>query len=234
MSNDSEVSDKHAANRLKIVVARYNESVAWTRSFPNVVVYNKGEPLPVEDHYTEIRLDNVGREGHTYYQHIYDNYDNLDDYTAFLQGNPFDHIDNFTHVLWSCVRSVERGDWTHDFKYFSDERVRYHLLYGCSFHPGLPLVDVYKQLFLSPELAASVQPRRPFSRHHLPEHVCNFDKIFSFGPGAQFVVSKARILSRPRSFYRKIVDMLGKSVRPEEGYVIERFHPLILGDSQLP
>jgi len=29
-------------------------------------------------------LDNVGREGHTYYKYICDNYDNLTDYTIFL------------------------------------------------------------------------------------------------------------------------------------------------------
>jgi hypothetical protein len=74
---------------LCIVVSRYNEDVNWTKQFNNVIIYNKGEKL--SDDFNQILLNNVGREGHTYYKHIYDNYDNLDDYIIFLQGNPFDH-----------------------------------------------------------------------------------------------------------------------------------------------
>jgi len=51
-----------------IVVSRYNENIEWTKEFPNVLIYNKGEKL---DNYTnQIMLDNVGREGHTYYKYI--------------------------------------------------------------------------------------------------------------------------------------------------------------------
>ena len=58
-----------------IVVARYNENIEWTKQFSNVIIYNKGTPL--KGKYNEIYLNNVGREGHTYYKHIYDNYENL-------------------------------------------------------------------------------------------------------------------------------------------------------------
>ena len=67
---------------LQIVVARYNEDVEWTRRYPNVIIYNKGEKLEGFDNVVE--LPNVGREGHTYYKHITDNYDNLCDHTIFL------------------------------------------------------------------------------------------------------------------------------------------------------
>jgi hypothetical protein len=30
---------------MKMVVARYNENVQWTKLFPNVVIYNKGDKL---------------------------------------------------------------------------------------------------------------------------------------------------------------------------------------------
>lgn len=73
-----------------IVIARYNESVEWCNEFKNVIVYNKGEKLKNIKH-NVIELKNVGREGHTYYKHIYDNYENLSDYTIFLQGKPFNH-----------------------------------------------------------------------------------------------------------------------------------------------
>ena len=74
-----------------IVVARYNESIDWTK-FYNCIIYNKGDPIENTNTTTNVTtLPNVGREGHTYLHHIINNYDTLSDYTMFLQGNPFDH-----------------------------------------------------------------------------------------------------------------------------------------------
>ena len=66
-----------------IVVARFNEDLEWTKQFSNVIVYNKG--TTIED-FNQICLTNVGREGHTYYKHIYDN---LADYTIFFTRKSF-------------------------------------------------------------------------------------------------------------------------------------------------
>ena len=60
-------------------------------------MYNKGEKLT--DSFNEKILNNVGREGHTYYKYICDNYYNLEDYTIFLQGQPFDHSPNIISNL---------------------------------------------------------------------------------------------------------------------------------------
>lgn len=66
-----------------IVVARYNEDLEWTKLLSNVIIYNKGTPLTND--FNQILLNNVGREGHAYYKHIYDNYDKLADYTFFYK-----------------------------------------------------------------------------------------------------------------------------------------------------
>lgn len=77
-----------------VVVARYNENIDWLNNLKyTVYLYEKG--------YVEngVKLINVGREAHTYLYHIVDNYDKLDDYIIFLQGNPFDHgIINTDHI----------------------------------------------------------------------------------------------------------------------------------------
>ena len=101
-----------------IIVARYNENIKWTEQFSNVIVYNKGNKL--NEDYNEIVLPNVGREGHTYYKYIYDNYENLGDYTIFLQGNPFDHSPNIISNLNNYVNNKELSI---DFEFLS-ERVR--------------------------------------------------------------------------------------------------------------
>lgn len=183
-----------------IVVARYHEDVEWTKQFPNVIIYNKGNKL--DEGYNEILLKNVGREGHTYYKYIYDNYDNLDDYTIFLQGKPFDHSPDIIRELNYYVNNKEINI---DFKFLSLFKLKCNLL-GCYHHNGLPLKEVYEKLF--------------------NERKDNME--FIFGAGAQFIVSKKNILKRPKSFYLKIVEMLQHTINPIEGFVIERFHSLIL------
>jgi hypothetical protein len=187
-----------------IVVARYNEDVEWTRRFPNVLIYNKGESLNTEvPLYNEILLENVGREGHTYYKYICDNYDNLEDYTVFLQGEPFYHSPNLLLNLEYLVKNIHNMEF--DFKYLS-ETLKDCSLEQCHFSlEPLPLKDVYEKLF--------------------EKRIDNLS--FIFGAGAQYVVSKDAIQKRPREFYMKIVEMLQNKIDPIEGYVIERFHLLI-------
>jgi hypothetical protein len=76
-------------NNLEIVIARYKENLDWAKSLKyKINIFNKNE-----DDYAlfENNLPNVGREGHTHFKYIIDNFDNLPQYIAFLQGHPFDH-----------------------------------------------------------------------------------------------------------------------------------------------
>jgi len=179
-----------------IIVARYNEDISWTNEFENVLIYNKGTPLNLPN---EIILPNVGREPHTYYKYIYDNYDNLDDYVVFLQGNPFDHSPNIIDNL----KNLPNLNF-----HFLSEHILSCSLSGCIHHPGLPLIPVYRRIF-----------NKRLIRNR-----------FTFGAGAQFMVSKEQILKRPRDFYLNIVNMLGHSQAPIEAWVIERFHQLIFSN----
>ena len=188
---------------MKIIVSRYNEDVAWTDEFrEHVVLYNKG-PDSIEGAHV---LPNVGREGHTYFHYICENYDALDDYTVFLQGNPFDHSPDICSQLRGFI-SDQTGQKA-AFYYFNPVMFECNLLHGCRYHPGLPFDRVYRELF----------------GEEAP------DRWIKFGPGAQFMVSRDRIRRRPREFYQKIVDILGYHYGPDEGYVIERLQMLIFGD----
>lgn len=182
-----------------ILVARYNEDVEWTKQFSNVIIYNKGNQLT--DDFNQILLNNVGREGHTYYKHIYDNYDNLADYTIFLQGKPFDHSPN---IIYNLNNYINNKDLSIDFEFLSEYIIDCNLI-CCPHHNGLPLIETYEKLF--------------------DERKENME--FQFGQGAQFIVSKKCILNRPKEFYFKIVEMLETNINPIEGFVIERFHKLI-------
>lgn len=180
-----------------ILVARYNENIEWTQQFENVIIYNKGDTLNVCN---EILLNNVGREGHTYYKYICDHYDNLAEYTIFLQGNPFDHSPNIISMLNHCVNTKLMIDFE-----FISEAVYDCNLINCTHRHGLPLIYVYEKIFQEKKI----------------------DMNFQFGAGAQFIVHKKNILNKPKEFYVRIIKMLEYDIDPIEGHVIERFHKLI-------
>jgi len=141
------------------------------------------------------------------------NYNNLAEYTIFLQGNPFDHSPDIVSTLQKCVQNpFYLSSKKTKFAFISQVHVDTNLS-GCPVHPNLAetLQNVYAHIF----------------------HKRLTDKKFTFAIGAQFVVSKARILSRSRAFYQNIVHLLDHHIHPIEGYAIERFHRLIfMGENE--
>ena len=107
--------------------------------------------------------------------------------------------------MYNLNKYVTNTDLSIDFEFLSEKIIHCNLS-GCIHHPGyLPLIETYEKLF---------NIRKNFMD-------------FQFGAGAQFIVSKRKILQRPKEFYLKIVKMLENNINPIEGFVIERFHKLI-------
>ena len=202
---------------MQIIVARYNEDVRWANEFPNVLIVNKGNPLSLQTKHPVIHCPNVGREGHTFYKYIVENYDRLheSDFYLFLQGNPFDHTCNLKVELRQLLLLEEHGKLPKEkfMKLLSNQILLCSLENNSPFndfyHPGLPLLSVFQTLF-GQRKAAELK-----------------GSLFQFGAGGQFIVSRDFIVRRPKEFYCQIVDMLEKHVNPIEGYVIERLHPLL-------
>jgi len=225
----SDILDEKDKSYFEIVVSRYSENISWTKKYNNfITLYNKGDDL-IEN---SIRLNNIGREAHSYLYHIVNNYNNLAEYTCFLQGDPFnphsprlyqylDHVIHSNEVLpeffWISERIVES-----DFEY---KREPYHKIF-----PNIKYA--YEKVFGEPP---------------------KIEKFF-FGSGAQFCVSKNRIRERPIEFYQNVLNifthdpgeemdemslkLLGNSginekfipVNPEMGLHMERFWGLVFGE----
>lgn len=189
---------------MKIIIARYNENIEWTQRLSadiDILVYNKGDELT--NHAGKIiDLPNVGREGHTYYKYIYDNYDNLDDYTIFLQGNPFEHSPSIVYTI-NNLQKCESFEC--EFAFIS-ERVLCTSLSGCPYDIYMDIKPIYEYLF---------------------GEITDKNQVIQFAQGAQFIVSKRAILSRSREFYKKIIELLEKERNPYEGFIIERLHRVI-------
>jgi len=184
-----------------IIVARYNENVEWTKQFPNVIIYNKGSKL--DNNYNEVFLNNVGREGHTYYKYICDNYDNLAEYTIFLQGRPFDHSPN---IISNLTKYINNKELSIDFEFLREQIQHSSLHIECSTHWKC------KNIHKTWERVFGV-------------NIDNQECVF--GTGAQFIVSKKKILKNTKEFYENIMKMLDYDIDPLEGYNIERFHKYI-------
>ena len=152
-----------------IVVARFNEDIEWNKQFLNVIIYNKGTPLT--NNFNQIILNNVGREGHTYYKHIYDN---LAEYTFFLQGYPFDHSPN---IISNLNEYINNTDLSIDFEFLSENILDCNLD-GCKHHELLPLINIYEKLY---------DERKEYMK-------------FKFGAGAQFIVSKKKYYKDQKNF----------------------------------
>lgn len=82
---------------LLVVIAKYKEDISWAKDLIHpYIVYNKFQK---DAALYEHNLTNIGREGQTFFNHIVNNYDNLNEYTAFVQGNPFDHCPNALSIM---------------------------------------------------------------------------------------------------------------------------------------
>jgi hypothetical protein len=163
----------------RFVVARYNEDVTWCRRYPHTV-YNKGGHL---DNSTP--LPNIGREAHTYLYHIVTQYDNLDEFTIFVQGNPFDHCRNVLERVEGLTR-----DGCPDFELLAHD-VLLTTSEHCKWHRELPMKAFHTRLF---------GPTPP--------------RTFRFGAGAQFVVSKRLIRTISKSTYQSLLNTIDKDQGP--------------------
>lgn len=184
---------------IEVVVSRYKEDISWTSaitnsSVSNVTVYNK--------FYQENKqLQNIGREGNTYLNHIVSNYDNLSEHTYFLQGNPLDHAPDLINIINEYVPITNQA------KFFGEPMSESIFSISCPPHPlGLPMYYFFDLLF-----------GIKLHQQHL----------ISFVAGANFVVCKNLIHQRPKGFYEFLLKFLSYEIDPIEGYIIERLWPYI-------
>lgn len=196
----------------EIVVAHYNEDIERLKPYAeDVIIYHKwNETWPRFPIKKWIKLDNVWREGHTYLHHIIHNYDNLTEYTIFLQWSISDHSDNgiayntiqeyidevkkyefSTKSLWLMRRQNPQIVWLWKFKDMIDTWSLQKSWYSFQ--------EFYKLLF---------KKKQPYL---LP--------VFY---GANFGVSKKKIQQRKKDFFQQIYNIMNQSPNPEEWHYLER------------
>jgi hypothetical protein len=85
---------------LEIIVAYYNnnhfEKLTEFFSEDTFKIYDKSNIYKNIQFKNIISIENIGREGETYLKHIINNYDNLNNYTIFIQDDIDNHIPSNT------------------------------------------------------------------------------------------------------------------------------------------
>jgi hypothetical protein len=90
-----------------IVVAHYKEDISWLDRISDSVkiyIYCKGDILKCKEfegrsNFKIETLKNIGNEGQTYFHHIVNNYETLEDIVYFIQADPHEHSINFMEKL---------------------------------------------------------------------------------------------------------------------------------------
>lgn len=221
-----------------IVIARYNEDIEWSKKYSsNVLIINKGDNI--EGIENQIFYPNVGREGHSYYKYIVDNYDNLDDYIIFLQGNPFDHTPNIINIL-DNINDIYNKNKEDFMNILINTYINYTVI-NCETnnYNNIYINDVKNSNFIY--ISQYINNTSIRTEEKLWEKCKtirdSYEKIFDkkidddlkfiYGAGAQFLVSRESILKHPKEYYEKFYKLLEYNSDPIEGYTIERFHKKI-------
>jgi hypothetical protein len=205
-------------NSFEVVVARYNEDLSWIeKEFPNdkITIYNKGKnDISVHSGVTIKKLENIGRESHTYINYIIENYDNLPDRVLFLQGNPFTHM-NFTFKPLSVYKKIKQSN------------CKNIVAKGCFF------TNTGKQRNILIDLKQTRWQDTVYKNLDFADFKDQYVDIDSFAEEyfftnleANFAVDKCRIIARPKKYYINLISLLDNNA-PIEGHYLERLWDIV-------
>jgi len=170
---------------VEVVVAKHKENISWLGHIRHrVTIYDKSDN-PVNG---SQRLENIGRESHTYLYHIVSRYNTLSDITIFVQGIAYDHCDLLGN---------------------SEDRVIQYI--NNIVNIDSPFEPLCQPLRTPTWAAADVKTwydrarSKPIFRTPVVE-----DTPFAFG--AQYIVRKDTILSKSHAFWKMLYEMSKTSI----------------------
>lgn len=203
----------------EIVIAAYDKDLSWMNLFNSDIkktIYRKGV-RSANDGEIFIEL-NMGRCVHSFFNHIYTNYDNLSDYTFFAQDYPFDHWENLIDVInndsWERDATLKIGGY-YGFHYNTIGSM--WSMYPSSQFGGGAIISCLSNGV--PQASPSVfkinlnEAWNIFFDHPNPD-------IYEFMPGGHFGITRDHARTRTRDFYKSVVDILVND--PDIPWVIER------------
>ena len=228
-NNNFIINGGYNNDNIDIIVSRYNEDLEWMNEYPfnkfKYIVYNKG----INDNFNKkyikkiIKIDNVGRESHTYLYHIIHNYNNLAKINIFLPGSL--DIEKKNYRSKNLIKLVKKNKKAYFIGYY-----RYNIKEKFdNFNLDEWQSSNLKNIKNNPESILLKSNIRPYGKwftnrfgNIIVNYYCNLG-IFS--------IDKRDIIQHPKSYYENLIKDLNTHSNPEVGHYYERswaavFHPL--------
>lgn len=196
-----------------LIIARYNENLDWLKAHKNfnIVIYNKGKEIISSHHKNIIKIENVGRESHTWLYHIVNNYNNLDNINIFLQGR----IDDL-----GCMAFQNPSSYLKEIDRFGFTASRYGILGPLHWQKNVGVENDhrYKSDWKKGKISRSNLGFRNFAKKLFPE----IPFFVNTSYGGCFAVKKEIIKKYELRFYEELLEILSKHENPIEGHYLER------------
>ena len=198
---------------LEIVVSHYNnihfeKFLTFFNDDTKIIIYDKSNSY--ENTGLEIKkIKNEGREGETYLRHIIENYDNLSEYTLFIQDDTNNHIISNKSFYNETQKIISDNIQFYQYKVSWREGGGIHTR---TINNGNCVVDTFF-------------PSRSSIKETCSKHNIYLPTIYITETCAFFIVHKNVILKRPKEFYINLRLWLLEDDR--NGYVLEHIWYLI-------
>ena len=174
------------------------------------------------------KLDNIGRESHTYLHHLYTNYHILADVTIFVQGDVYNndgsappHATLGTYAMKNRALDLAPGTVLP----LGDRRRRFVDWNGIPWETCPAHAEWYATHSGDKMLRADRTPGELWTAATREAH----PHAVYWSEGACFAVRCEDVLKRRRSFYKKLLDMFTEDSQ-EIGHFMERFWFAIFSD----
>jgi UDP-galactopyranose mutase len=214
--------NKMATNTLKkydLVIARYNEPLDWLQKINiskinRIFIYNKNsEPIRFTENLSFNKkiiiknIPNVGRESHTYLNHLITHYDDLSDRIIFTQAKFSDHLYGNRSI------STKFND------FFADTR---SFFVAYPYDEGIKKLRIFfwiQNTRLNKDGYCFEDWAKAFVEPHL-DKIINSTIMIKYG--ACFTINREDCRSRPLHFYQQLINTINDHNNPEEGHFFER------------
>lgn len=178
-----------------------------------VIVYNKsGNEITLKNNSIQKHLNNIGREGETYLNHIINNYNNLSEYTIFIQDDTNNHIRDYNKFISFCNNIINNK--------------QLFALYPSTWREGDATPT--RRTIINGNLDLHTLPSKNSIKICCEKHNINLPKEYTTETCSFFICHKNSILNYEKNFYIKLREWLFSENR--NGYVLEHIWKLIFTD----
>jgi hypothetical protein len=196
---------------LEIVVSHYNnkqfEKILDLFSDSKITIYDKSQAYKNAKWANIIKSKNIGREAETYLNHIILNYDNLSEYTLFMQDDTNNHIPS-------------NSDFIENIHKVMNEKQQFHLFKSTYREGGEVYIRTINDGYFDMNISHAYDIINSLSSPDAIIKVCekfniNLPKTYTTETCAFFILHRDMILKRSKEFY---INLRLWSIENEKNY----------------